>query len=82
VRIALGNPVAPIPELDRPSTVLAFRDRALEVAVVERMVLDLDRQALVVRVERWTPGDRPRLEDAVQLETEIGNAAAWRRGAG
>ena len=35
------------------------------------MVLHLDRQALVVRVERGAAGDRPRLEHAVQLQAQV-----------
>ena len=48
-----------------------FGNGAFEVAVVERMVLDLDRQPLAVRIERRALGHRPRLEDAVELEPEI-----------
>ena len=52
-------PIAAVPELHRAAAILALRDRAFEVAVVERMILDLDREALVVRIERRSLGHRP-----------------------
>ena len=58
VRIAFRDPVAAVPQLHRAAAILALRDGALEVAVVERMVLDLDRQPLD-RADRatgpWSP---------------------------
>ena len=48
-----------------------LRDGALEVAVVERMVLGPHRQALVVGIEARPLGHRPALEHAVQLEPEV-----------
>jgi hypothetical protein len=59
VRVDLGFPIAAVPELHRAGAILALRDRALEVAVVERMILDLDREPLVVRIERGALGHRP-----------------------
>ena len=56
MRIALRHPVAAVPQLHRAAAILAFRNGPFEVAVIERMVLDLDRQPLVVRIER-----RPRV---------------------
>ena len=35
------------------------------------MILDLDREALVVRIERRPARHRPGLEDAVELEPQI-----------
>ena len=46
---AFGLPVAAVPELHRAAAILALGDGALEVAIVERMILDLHRQPLVVR---------------------------------
>ena len=71
VRAALRLPIAAVPQLNRSAAILALRDRALEVAIVERMVLDLDREALIVRIERGTPRHRPGLEHAVEFETEV-----------
>src|SRR6185312_14668852 len=38
---ALRLPVAPIPDFDGPAAILSLRDRALEVTVIQRMILDL-----------------------------------------
>ena len=43
---ALGSPIAPVPELHGAAAVLARRDGAFEVAVVERVILDLDGRRL------------------------------------
>src|SRR6185437_373323 len=64
-------PIAAIPELHGAAAILALRDRAFEVAVVERMILDFDGEPLVMRVERRAAGHRPRLEDAVEFEPQI-----------
>ena len=45
--IALGLPIAAVPELHGAAAILALGNRAFEIAVVERMILDLDRQAFV-----------------------------------
>jgi hypothetical protein len=42
-----------------------------EVAIVERMILDLHREPPVVGIERWSLGDRPGLEHAVELKPEV-----------
>ena len=68
---SFGRPEAAVPQHDRAAAVLALGDRAFEVAVVERVVLDLDRQPLVGGVERRALGHRPGLEHAVVLEAEI-----------
>ena len=68
---AFRGPVAAVPDLDGAAAVLALGDGALEVAVAERVVLDLDGEALVVRVERRAAGDGPGLEDAAELEAEV-----------
>ncbi|MGY3587190.1 hypothetical protein ACVIF9_005867 [Bradyrhizobium sp. USDA 4350] len=67
----VGFPGAAIPELHRAAAILVFRNGAFEVAIVERMILDLDRQPLVMRVERGPARHRPGLEDAVKLQPEI-----------
>ncbi len=67
----VGFPITTVPELHGAAAILALRNRAFEIAVVERMVLDLDRQPLVVRIERGPPGHGPGLEDAVEFEPQI-----------
>src|SRR6516165_6498294 len=67
----LGFPITAIPELHSAAAILAFGNGAFEIAVVERMVLDFHRQALVMRIERGPPGDRPGFEHAVKFQPEI-----------
>src|SRR5438445_4786373 len=69
--VSLGPPGAAVPQNDRARAILACRDGALEARVLERVILHLHRQALVGGIEAWTLGDRPALEGAVELETEI-----------
>ncbi len=70
-RIAVGNPRAGVPDHDRPRTVLALGDHALEARVLERVVLDVDREPLFSGIETRALGDRPARERAVELEPEI-----------
>src|SRR5207249_4978740 len=66
-----GIPIAAVPELHSAAAILVFRNGAFEIAVVERMVLDLDREPLVVWIERGAARHRPGLEDAVEFEAQI-----------
>jgi hypothetical protein len=66
-----GFPSAAVPQHDRAAAVLALRNRALEITIVERVVFDLDGQPLVVRIERGPFRHRPGLEDAVEFEPQI-----------
>ncbi len=50
---------------------MALRNSAFEVAVVERVIFDLNGEAFVMRIDRWTLGDGPRLQYAVEFEAEI-----------
>ena len=53
------EPVAAIPDHHSAAAILAFRDRAFKVAIVERVILDFDREALVLRIERRTARHGP-----------------------
>ena len=57
--IAFRLPIAAIPELYRSAAIFTLGDRPLKITVVERVVLDLDSQPFVRRIERWSSGDRP-----------------------
>ena len=57
--------------ITRARAVLAFRDRALEAAVVDRMVLDVHRHALVGGIEARAFRHRPALQRAVELEAKV-----------
>src|SRR5690606_3009881 len=76
--IAKGRPRAPVPEDDRAPSVLALRDGAFEIAIVERMILDMDGETLLAGNQAWALGDRPALERAVHLEAQIVVQAARR----
>src|SRR6202007_543299 len=67
----LGCPVAPIPKHHRAAAILPFRNCSLEVAVVERMVFHLHRQAPVVRIERRALWHRPGVEGPFELQTKV-----------
>src|SRR5437762_8750329 len=77
-RIAFGAPCSAVPEHDRSRAVLLFRDHALEVAIGERMILDVDGEPLVRRIEAGALRHRPAFERSVELETEVVVQAAGR----
>src|SRR5258707_5495734 len=52
IAAVFGGPETAVPQHDRSAAVLALRNCAFKVAVVEGMVLDLHRQAPVTRIER------------------------------
>src|SRR5205823_11161608 len=65
------RPDAPVPHHDVAGAVLTGRDDTLEVVVVERVVLDVHREASDVRVERRSFGDRPADEDAIGFQAGV-----------
>ena len=68
---ALRRPKTAIPHLHGAAAIFAFRDRAFEVAIVEGMIFHLHGQAFVGGIDRRAFGDCPRLEDAVQLQSQV-----------
>ena len=62
---------AAIPDLDGPGAVLAGRDRALEVAVLERMILDVNGEMPLAAPQRNALRHRPARQRAVSLETKV-----------
>src|ERR1700722_18448238 len=68
---ALGRPVTSIPELHRSTAVSAGGNGALEVAIVERVILHFYGQPFVGGIVRGSPRHRPGLEDTVELEPQI-----------
>ena len=71
VTVPVRHPEAAVPQHDRPAAVLTLGDRAFEVSVLERMVLDLDGEALVAWIERGPLGDGPGFEHAIQLQPQV-----------
>ena len=67
----LGLPGSPVPDDDVSPAVLLRRDDALEVEVLDRVVLGAHRQAADLRVEGRPLRDGPADEDAVDLEAEV-----------
>ena len=64
-------PVAAVPELHGAAAVFSGRYRAFEIAIVERMVLDLDGQPLIGWIERRAAGHRPGLEHSLPFQAQI-----------
>ena len=60
-----------VPDHHRSASVFSGRNQSLEVAIVERMVFDLDGQPLLRRVEAWSLRNRPTLECTSHFEPEI-----------
>ena len=71
VGVALRKPLPPVPYHHRSAAVLALRDRALERVVFDRVILDMDREALFSRHHAWAAGHRPALHHAVELQPQI-----------
>src|SRR3984893_16499812 len=69
--VAFGLPISAVPELNRPAAIFALGDRSLEVPIIEWMILDLDREPLVMGIERWDAGDGPRFKDTIELKSKI-----------
>ena len=66
-----GTPPPTVPDDDVAAAVLAGRDHAFEVGVLDRVVLDLDREPADARVERRPLGHGPADEHAVELQAEV-----------
>src|SRR4029077_15522457 len=62
---------AVVPDLDSPGTVLPSRDLAGERRVVERVILDVDRERLLADLERDPLRHGPGSERAATLEPEV-----------
>src|SRR4029077_18383716 len=71
VRVVDGSPFAAIPDQYGPAAILALRNGALKRVVVDRMILDLDRQPLLARHQARTARHRPALHHAVMLKPQV-----------
>jgi hypothetical protein len=60
--------ISPVPTDHRAGAVVACRNHRLEVHVLQRVILDLHGETLVVGIERWLLGDGPRAQHTVYLE--------------
>lgn len=70
-RIAFGNPAVSISLRDGTRAVVALGDQPPEGAAVDRLVLDLNREAPLLRIEAGAPRHRPGVQYAVMLEPAI-----------
>ncbi len=71
VRIFERHPCALVPHDYRSRPVIPLGNDALEVAVFYRMVLGVNRQALVLRIGRRPTWNGPRHQDSVHLQPEV-----------
>ena len=71
VRVADRRPPPAVPDDHVAGAVLAVRDMALELRVLERVVLGVHREPLLVRIEARAARHRPALEHAVELEPQV-----------
>src|ERR1700721_300646 len=67
----LTVPIAAIPNHHGAAAVLPLRNGPFEVAVIQRMVFDLDREPLFRRVEGRALCNCPGLENTVELEPKV-----------
>ena len=68
-RVGIVTPL--VPQHHRSAAISTRGDRAFEAAIVERMILGADRQAIVLGIDRRTARYRPAFEHASNLEAEI-----------
>jgi hypothetical protein len=71
MRILLRLPAAAVPQEHRSAAVFALRDGAFEISVAERMILGVHGQTLFAWDQARPLGDRPALENAIELKPEI-----------
>src|SRR5579864_1012513 len=71
VRVALGMPVAAVPDHHGATAILSLRNRALELVIFDGMILDMDGKPLVVGIKTWAAGDSPAFHHTVELEPQI-----------
>ena len=64
-------PRAAIPQFDCAAAVLAFRNGAFEVGIVQRMVLDMRSHPFVGGIERRPFAYRPAPQDAAMFQAEV-----------
>jgi hypothetical protein len=69
VSVADRRPGSAVPDDHRAP--FAFRNRAFEAAIFERMVLDMDREAFLAGDKARAAGHSPALQHAIHLKPEI-----------
>ena len=70
-RIFHRNPAAAVPHDHRTGSVIPLRNQSLEIAILQGMILYVDREPFIRSVVRRALGHRPGTEHAVHLQPEI-----------
>src|SRR4029453_16318215 len=71
VRIVLRAPAAAVPDHHRTAAILALRDRAFELVVLDGMVFTLHGEPLPARHQAWATRYPPALHHAVEFEPQV-----------
>src|SRR5689334_8610409 len=71
MRIPNGRPLPAIPNDHLARAVFAFWNPSFELRVLNRMILDFDRQPFIRRIERRSFRNCPTLEHAVQFQPKV-----------
>jgi hypothetical protein len=69
--VAQRLPGAAVPDLRGSRAILPLRDGALEIRIADRMILDMHRDAPVMRVERRAFPHRPAPEHAAMFQPDV-----------
>ena len=69
--IAFRHPEATVPQHDRAAAVFLLRDRSFEITIIERVILNLDGEALITRIERRPARHGPGFEHPVDFEAKV-----------
>jgi hypothetical protein len=67
----VGDVHAAIPHDHRARAVVAVGNHTLEIDVLDRVVLGLDGEALLLGIERRSARHRPRAQHAAHLEPQV-----------
>src|SRR6185369_15210291 len=67
----LRLPSAAVPQHHRAATIFSPGNDALELAIIEWMILGPNRKALVVGIERRPLGHGPALQHPIQFKAEV-----------
>ncbi len=62
---------AVVPDDDFARAIITFREGSLEQKVVERVVVDMNREALDLRILAWPLRHRPRYEGRPNFQSEV-----------
>src|SRR5262245_54605592 len=71
VLAGIGDPASLVPQHHRATTIFALGDGALELTIVDRMVLDVHRKPVLVWIAARALGHRPALRHPIEFEPEV-----------